>query len=73
MPKKKPKLTGTLTVTFTFEQTDGPTPEIPDGLQDQLETDWDGLEVYFADPDEEDETVVVLTTKSFEFAPVPES
>jgi hypothetical protein len=56
----KKKLTGTLTVTFKVQQTDGAVPETLDALEEWVESEWDGLEVYVADPGEEDETVVEL-------------
>lgn len=62
----KKKLTGTVTLTLKVKQTDGPIPETLDALKEQLETDWDGLEVYFADPDLEEETVAKLTIEKFE-------
>jgi hypothetical protein len=56
----KKKLTGTLTVTFKVKQTDGSVPETLDALEEWVESEWGGLEVYVADPGEEDETVVEL-------------
>lgn len=57
----KKKLSGTMTVTFKVKQTDGATPETLDALETWIYEEWDGLEVYFPDPDEEEETVVELS------------
>jgi hypothetical protein len=57
----KKNVTGTMTVTFKVQQTGGDTPEMLDGLEAWVyeDGDWDGLEVCFQDPEQE-ETVVVL-------------
>lgn len=65
MAKKKP-LTGSVTVTFKVKQTDGPTPETLDSLQEWIESEWDGTEAYIADPDLEEETVVELVVEKIE-------
>lgn len=56
----KKKLTGILTVTFKVKQTDGAVPETLDSLEEWVESEWSGLEVYVADPNEEEETAVEL-------------
>lgn len=38
----------------------GATPETLDSLEDWVDSEWGGLEVYLADPGEEEETAVVL-------------
>lgn len=62
----KKKLTGTMTVTFKVEQTDGDTPETLDQIEEWAEGEWEGLEVYFQDPDQDDETVVKLEIQKVE-------
>lgn len=57
---RRKKLTGTLTVTFKVKQTDGPTPETLDSLEEWIESEWAGLEAYIADPEEDEETAVEL-------------
>jgi hypothetical protein len=59
----KKMLTGTVTVTFKVKQTDGPTPETLDSLEEWIDSEWGGLEVYIADPEEDEETVVELEVK----------
>lgn len=62
----KKKLKGTMTVTFKVEQTDGDTPETLDALAEWGYMEWEGLEVYFQDPEQEDETVVKLSPEKIE-------
>jgi hypothetical protein len=62
----KKKLTGTLTVTFKVKQTDGVVPESLDELETWVHDEWGGLEVYVADPNEEEETVVELEVEKVE-------
>lgn len=64
----KKKLTGTLTVVFKVKQTDGATPETLDSLEEWIESEWAGLEVYIADPNEEEETVVELEVEKVDVA-----
>jgi hypothetical protein len=64
----KKKLTGTLTVVFKVKQTDGATPETLDSLEEWVDSEWSGLEVYAADPNEEEETVLELEIQKIEIA-----
>jgi hypothetical protein len=64
----KKKLTGTLTVVFKVKQTDGATPETLDSLEEWVDSEWSGLEVYAADPGEEEETVLELEIQKIEVA-----
>jgi hypothetical protein len=57
---RKKMLTGTITLTLKVTQTDGVVPETLESLKTWAEEELDGAEVYLADPDEEEETVVTL-------------
>ncbi|MFE0472577.1 hypothetical protein ACFW2V_13280 [Streptomyces sp. NPDC058947] len=63
---RKQKLNGTATVTFKVKQTDGAIPETLDSLEEWIESEWGGLEVYIADPEQDEETVVELEVMKVE-------
>ncbi|MGW9067848.1 hypothetical protein ACWGQT_00150 [Streptomyces yangpuensis] len=52
-----------LTVAFTVEYDDGPRPKSYEALATHLAEEWEGHEVYFQDPEKEDETSVRLFVK----------
>lgn len=62
MSKKTPKLI----VTMSVEYNDGPKVESYEALAMHLAEEWEGLEVYFQDPDQDDETSVNLYVSSID-------
>ncbi|MFF7198234.1 hypothetical protein ACFZAM_31560 [Streptomyces sp. NPDC008079] len=62
----KSKKETVLTVTFVVEHSDGPNLTSYEPLATHLAQEWEGHEVYFQAPDEEDETSVHLYVRSAE-------
>jgi hypothetical protein len=63
MAKKK---NPTLTMTFEVEYSDGPRLKEYESLAVHLAEEWEGHEVYFQDPEKDEETSVLLYVKSAE-------
>lgn len=57
-----------LTVTFSVDYSDGPRLKSYEALAMHLAEEWEGHEVYFQDPEKDDETSVHLYVKSAEIA-----
>lgn len=60
MAKKKT----TITAVFEVEHDGGPKTGDYEYLAEHLADEWDGLNVYFQDPQQDDETSVNLTVRS---------
>ncbi|MFJ4902801.1 hypothetical protein [Streptomyces sp. NPDC088727] len=63
MQSKKEKV---LTMVFVVEHSDGPRLRSYEALATHLAEEWEGHEVYFQDPDKDEETSVHLYVRSAE-------